>query len=52
MRNIFILYMPTGNYEAMVHYEDTIKNKVSQDRIFKYLNNDDKRSINSGLGIS
>lgn len=38
MKNIFILYMPPGNYEAMVHYEDTIKNKVSQERIFKYIN--------------
>lgn len=37
MRNIFILYMPPGNREAMVHYEDTIKNKVTQERIFKYL---------------
>jgi hypothetical protein len=37
MRNIFILYMAPGNYEQMVHYEDTIKNKVSQDRLFNYL---------------
>ncbi|MCK4453762.1 hypothetical protein KAU51_00190 [Candidatus Parcubacteria bacterium] len=37
MRNIFILYMPPGNSEVMVHYEDTIKNKVPQERIFKYL---------------
>lgn len=37
MRNIFILYMAPGNYEQMVHYEDTIKNKVSQERIFRYL---------------
>lgn len=37
MRNIFILYMPPGNNEAMVHYEDTIKKKVQQERIFKYL---------------
>lgn len=37
MRNIFIVYMPPGNREAMVHYEDTIKNRVSQERIFKYL---------------
>lgn len=29
--------MPPGNYEAMVHYEDTIKNKVSPDRIFQYV---------------
>lgn len=37
MRNVFILYMPPGNHEAMVHYEDTIKRKVSQDRILKYI---------------
>jgi len=37
MRNIFILYMPPGNPEAMVHYEDTVKNMVPQKRIFKYL---------------
>lgn len=35
--NIFILYMAPSNYEQMVHYEDTIKNKVSQDRVFKYI---------------
>ena len=33
MRNIFLLYMPPGNSEAMVHYQDTIRNKVSFDRI-------------------
>jgi len=38
MRNIFILCMPTLNYEALVYYQDTIKNKVEQKRIFKYLN--------------
>ena len=37
MRDIFIAYMATGNVEQMVHYQDTIKNKVSQNRIFKYL---------------
>lgn len=37
MRNIFILYMPPGNYEAMVHYQDTIKNKVESTRVFKYV---------------
>ena len=25
MRNIFLLYMPPGNAEAMVHYQDTIR---------------------------
>src|SRR4030042_5774045 len=38
MRNIFILYMATGNYEQMVHYQDTIKNKVAQERIFRFIN--------------
>ena len=33
MRNIFLLYMPPGNTEAMVHYQDTIRNKVGFDRI-------------------
>lgn len=33
MRNIFILYMPTANVEAMVHYEDTIRKRVSPSRI-------------------
>ena len=29
--------MATGNYEQMVHYQDTIKNKVPQERIFPYV---------------
>lgn len=37
MQNIFILYIPTGNHEALVHYQDTIRNKVSQERICRYI---------------
>ncbi len=37
MKSVFILYMPKSNYEAMVHYEDTIKNKVKPERIFTYV---------------
>jgi hypothetical protein len=37
MKNIFFLYIPPGNYEALVHYQDTIITKVSQERIFKYV---------------
>jgi hypothetical protein len=37
MRNIFLLYMPPGNAEAMVHYQDTIRNKVAFDRIAPYV---------------
>ena len=33
MRNIFLLYMPPGNAEAMVHYQDTIRNRVPLDRV-------------------
>lgn len=33
MRNIFLIYMPPGNAEAMVHYEDTIKQRVPLSRI-------------------
>ena len=37
MRNIFILYMPQSNYEAILHYHDTIKNRVKSERIFRYI---------------
>lgn len=37
MRNIFILYMPPGNAEAMVHYEDTIRQKVRPERIARHV---------------
>jgi hypothetical protein len=33
MSNVFLLYMPPGNAEAMVHYEDTIKQRVPLTRI-------------------
>jgi hypothetical protein len=42
VRNIFLLYMPPGNAEAMVHYQDTIRNKVAFDRIAPH--------VTSGLG--
>lgn len=37
MRNIFLLYMPVGNVEAMAHYRDTIEQRVSMDRIAPFL---------------
>ncbi len=40
MTNIFLLYIPFGNYEAQVHYEDTIKQKVLPDRIFRFVDPD------------
>ncbi len=33
MRNVFMLYMPPGNRQAMVHYEDTIRQRVPLERI-------------------
>jgi hypothetical protein len=33
MANVFLLYMPPGNAQAMVHYEDTIKHRVPFSRI-------------------
>lgn len=36
-RNAFLLYMPPGNAEAMVHYQDTIKNKVPLSRIEPFI---------------
>lgn len=37
MRNAFLLYMPPGNPEAMVHYEDTIKQKVPIHRLARFV---------------
>lgn len=36
-----MLYMPPGNEEAMVHYEDTIKQKVTLDRVRPFLSSND-----------
>ena len=40
MRNIFLVYIPPGNAEAMVHYEETIRQKVSPERIYRYVGAD------------
>jgi hypothetical protein len=37
MRNIFLVYMPIGNLEAMTHYRDTIQNKVTFERVRRYV---------------
>lgn len=37
IRNIFLVYMPPGNPEAMKHYQDTIKNRVSLDRVSRFV---------------
>jgi hypothetical protein len=37
MHNAYLLYMPPGNAQAMVHYEDTIKQKVDLRRLSRFL---------------
>lgn len=50
MKNIFIIPIPLGNHEAMVHYEDTIKNKVNPDRIFKHVDSDLRYTLTNFFG--
>ncbi len=50
MRNIFILYMPPGNVEAMVHYEDTIRNKVAPSRILPLVSATVSRKLGQVFG--
>jgi hypothetical protein len=37
MRNIFLVYMPRGNLEAMTHYRDTIQQRVPIDRVRQFV---------------
>jgi hypothetical protein len=50
MRNIFILYMPPGNTEAMVHYEDTIRKKVAADLIASFVDTNTQRKLKTVFG--
>lgn len=50
MRNIFILYMAPGNHEQMVHYQDTIKNRVPQERLFKHLDHNLQSKLRNIFG--
>ncbi len=50
MRNIFIAYMATGNYEQMVHYQDTIKKKVPQNRIIPYIDRNLQSKLRTFFG--
>lgn len=38
--NVFLLYMPVGNVEAMTHYRDTIQQRVSFERIARFVSRD------------
>ncbi|MGH9552013.1 MAG: hypothetical protein ACRD3W_21685 [Terriglobales bacterium] len=50
MRNIFLVYMPPGNAEAMVHYEDTIKTRVPISRVAKFLSQDARSRLDQIFG--
>lgn len=49
-RKVFLVYMPQGNLEAMVHYRDTIENRVPLDRVRKHLSSDQIQKLNSIFG--
>lgn len=42
--------MPSNNSEAMVHYQDTIINKVNQNRIYKYVDGNFKNNLSDIFG--
>src|SRR6266404_5878103 len=50
LRNVFLLYMPPGNTEAMVHYQDTIKNRVALRRIAPFVSQDLRAKLISVFG--
>lgn len=52
MTNVFLLYMPPGNAAAMVHYQDTIKNKVQLSRISKFITRDLVAKLTTVFGPS
>lgn len=45
MKNIFLVYIPPTNHEAVVHYEETIRNKVAQERIYRYVDANLRRQL-------
>ena len=50
MTNIFIVPIPLGNNEAVVHYEDTVRNKVSPDRIYRFVDSDLRYTLTKVFG--
>ncbi len=52
MPNVSLLYMPPGNAGAMVHYEDTIKQKVALSRISPHITADLRARLISIFGHS
>ncbi|MGV3710398.1 MAG: hypothetical protein ACO1Q7_16315 [Gemmatimonas sp.] len=52
MPNVFLLYMPPGNAEAMVHYQDTIKNRVPLHRIAPHVTSNLRANLQAIFGAS
>jgi hypothetical protein len=52
MSNVFLLYMPPGNAEAMVHYQDTIKQRVALSRISPHISTHLRAKLISIFGHS
>ena len=50
MRNIFILYMPPTNVEAMVHFEDTIQKKVAPELVYSSVEPELMRRLQTMFG--
>lgn len=50
MRKIFLLYMPPGNAEAMLHYRDTIQNRVPMERLSRFLARDQIERLRDVFG--
>ena len=46
----FLLYMPPGNMEAMVHYQDTIRKKVAYERIASHVSTSLARRLQQVFG--
>lgn len=51
MGNVFLLYMPPGNHEAMVHYQDTIVNRVPLDRLNSFLSPNLRARLRGVFGL-
>lgn len=50
MKNIFLVYIPASNHEAMVHYQDTIQRKVDPHRIYQFVNANQRERLNRIFG--
>jgi hypothetical protein len=52
MSNVFLIYMPPGNAQAMVHYQDTILQKVAFSRIAPHVSENLRGRLLSIFGQS